>query len=167
MGRLPRCGQHKMGMERLRFTAMRIVGTMKRLSSILLAASSLLWSLPGLAAERPHYGGTLHIELRDSPPSLDLAMLSATAPESLLRLVFETLVEIDENGRPTPLLASSWQAEPGNQRWRFLLRGGVSFSDGTPLDAAAVVASLRNSSAEWRVLPDGNSVIIETKSPDR
>jgi len=139
---------------------------MKRLSSVLLAASSLLWSLLGLGAERPHYGGTLHIELRESPPSLDPVMLSATAPKSLSRLVFETLVEMDENGRPKPLLASSWQAEPGNQRWRFLLHSGVCFSDGTPLDAAAVVASLRNSSTEWRVLPDGNSVIIETETPD-
>ena len=139
---------------------------MKRLSSILLAASSLLWSVLGLAAERPHYGGTLHVELRESPPSLDPAMLSPTAPESLSRLVFETLVEMDENGRPKPLLASSWQAEPGNRRWRILLRGGVSFSDGTPLDAAAVAASLRNSSTAWRVLPDGNSVILETETPD-
>jgi peptide/nickel transport system substrate-binding protein len=139
---------------------------MKRLSSILLVASSLLWSVTGLAAERPHYGGTLHIELRESPRSLDPAMLSATAPESLSRLVFETLVVMDENGCPKPLLATSWQAEPGNQRWRFLLRSGVSFSDGTPVDAAAVVASLRNSSTEWKVLPDGNSVIIETENSD-
>src|SRR5215469_11040673 len=100
MGRLRRCGQHKVAMERLRFTAVRIVETMRRLSSILLAASSLLWSLRGLAAERPHYGGALHIELRESPPSLDPVMLSAPAPESLSRLVFETLVEMDENGRP-------------------------------------------------------------------
>ena len=139
---------------------------MKRLSSILLAASSLAWPGLGLAAERPHYGGMLHVELRESPASLDPAKLSSTAPQSLARLVFETLVEMDENGRLKPLLASSWQAEPGNQRWRFHLRGGVSFSDGTPLDEAAVVASLRNSSTDWRVLPDGNSVIIETETPD-
>jgi len=139
---------------------------MKRLSSILLAASSLFWCGAALAAERPHYGGTLRIELRESPASLDPTTLKNPAPASLSRLVFETLVAIDENGRPKPLLASSWQAEPGSQRWRFLLRSGVSFSDGTPLGAAAVVASLRNSSTEWKVLPDGNSVIIETENPD-
>src|SRR5215467_5840806 len=166
MERLPRCGQHQLGMKRLWFTAVWIVGIMKRLSSILLAASSLLWPWLALAAERPHYGGILHVELRESPASLDPAMLFSTAPQSLARLVFETLVEIDENGRLKPLLASSWQAEPGNQRWRFHLRGGVCFSDGAPLDAAAVVASLRNSSTDWRVLPDGDSVIIETEAPD-
>lgn len=139
---------------------------MKRFSSILLAASSLLWSWTALAAERPHYGGTLHVELRESPQSLDPATLGATATESLSRLVFENLVTLDENGRPKPLLASSWQAEPGNQRWRFLLRDGVSFSDGTPVDATAVAASLRNSNTEWKVLPDGNRVIIETEDPN-
>jgi peptide/nickel transport system substrate-binding protein len=63
-------------------------------------------------------------------------------------------------------LASSWQAEPGNQRWRFVVRSGVSFSDGTALDASAVVASLRNSDPEWKALPAGDTVIIETETPD-
>jgi ABC-type transport system substrate-binding protein len=139
---------------------------MKQFSSILLAASSLLWAAPAPAAERPHYGGTLRIELRESPQNLDPATLTATSPESLSRMIFETLVSLDGQGRPQPLLASSWQAEPGNQRWRFLLRAGVSFSDGTPLDASAVVASLRNSNPEWKAVAAGDSVIIETELPD-
>jgi peptide/nickel transport system substrate-binding protein len=139
---------------------------MKRLSSILLVASSLVSSVMTMAAERPHYGGTLHVELRESPSSLDPVTPPVKVQESLSRLVFETLVAMDENGRPKPLLASAWQAEPGNQRWRFRLRDGVSFTDGTPLDAAAVVASLRKSSTEWKVIADGNSVIVEIENPD-
>jgi len=139
---------------------------MKQFSSILLAASSLLWAAPAPAAERPHYGGTLRVEMRESPQSLDPATLTATGPEGLSRMIFETLVSLDNQGRPQPLLALSWQAEPGNQRWRFLLRAGVSFSDGTPLDASAVVASLRNSTPEWKALPAGDTVIIETELPD-
>ena len=139
---------------------------MKRLISIWLAASSLLWALPALAAERPHYGGTLRVEMRESPQSLDPAMQTAIGPESLSRMVFETLVTLDSQGRPQPLLAQSWQAEPGNQRWRFVVRSGVSFSDGTPLDASAVVASLRNSNPEWKALSAGDTVIIETETSD-
>jgi len=139
---------------------------MKQFSSILLAASSLLWALPALPADRPHYGGTLRVELREPPKSLDPATLTATGPESLSRMVFETLVILDSQGRPQPLLASSWQAEPGNQRWRLVVRGGVFFSDGTPLDASAVVASLRNSNPEWKALPAGDTVIIETEISD-
>jgi len=75
-------------------------------------------------------------------------------------------VRLDERGHPQPLLALSWQAEPGNQRWRFLLRSGVSFSDGAPLDSSTVVASLRNSSSDWKVIAAGDTVMIETESPD-
>jgi MarR-like DNA-binding transcriptional regulator SgrR of sgrS sRNA len=139
---------------------------MKRFSSILLALNSLLWSGAALATDRPHYGGTLRIELRESPSSLDPITLAAPAPASLSRLVFETLVTVDDRGRPQPLLASSWRAEPGNQRWRIWLRDGVSFSDGIPLDSNAVAASLRNSNPQWKPVAAGNSVIIETESPD-
>jgi len=145
---------------------MQIAAIMKQFSSLLLAASSLLWALPALATDRPHYGGTLRIELRESVQNLDPAALTGTGPESLCRMVFETLVILDSQGRPQPLLASSWQAEPGNQRWRFVVRSGVSFSDGTPLDASAVVASLRKSNPEWKTLLAGDTVIIETETPD-
>ena len=139
---------------------------MKRFNSLLLAASSLLWAAAAPAADRPHYGGILRVEMRESPQNLDPATLTATGPEVLSRMVFETLTNLDNQGRPQPFLASSWQAEPGNQRWRFVVRSGVSFSDGTPLDASAVVASLRNSNPEWKALPAGDAVIIETEIPD-
>jgi MarR-like DNA-binding transcriptional regulator SgrR of sgrS sRNA len=106
------------------------------------------------------------MELRESPASLDPTTFTASAPASLSRLVFETLVTLDDRGRPQPGLATSWRAEPGNQRWRFWLRDGVSFSDGTLLDSNAVAASLRNSNPQWKPVAAGNSVIIETESPD-
>ena len=137
---------------------------MKRFSLLLLAASSLL--LAANAETRPHYGGSLRIVLPETPPSLDPAALLGPSLSNLSRQIFETLVALDERGRPQPLLATSWQSEPGNQRWRFLVRSGVSFHDGAPLDALSVVASLRNSNPGWKVMALGNSVIIETDSPD-
>jgi len=139
---------------------------MKRYSSLLVATSGLLCALLAAGADRPHYGGTLRVEIRESPQILDPANLNTTAAESLSRLVFETLVALDDQGRPQPLLATSWQAEPGNQRWRFQLRSGVSFSDGTSLDGAAVAASLRNSNPEWKVIATADTVLIETEKPD-
>ena len=121
-----------------------------------------MWALNAKAEVRPHYGGTLNVALRES--CSDLSVLPTCANFS--RLVFETLVQLDERGRPQPLLAASWQAEPGNQRWRFLLRGGVSFHDGTALDANAVVASLRAANPDWRVFSVGETVVIETSAPD-
>jgi peptide/nickel transport system substrate-binding protein len=145
---------------------------MKRCSSLLLAASSLLWpvvwlavaSAPALAESRPHYGGTLRVAMKEAPQTLDPAV--AGAPANLSRLVFETLVALDERGLPHPLLATSWQSEPGSQRWRFFLRARVSFHDGAPLDSATVAASLRSSNPEWKVVPAGDLIMIETESAD-
>jgi peptide/nickel transport system substrate-binding protein len=140
---------------------------MMRCRSVLLAASSLLWlALLSTAEQRPHYGGSLRIAMRETPQSIDPATLTASGSANISRLIFETLVRMDETGRPQPLLASSWQSGPGNQRWRISLRDGVSFSDGFPLDAASVVASLRSSNPDWKVVAVGEMVIIETPSPE-
>lgn len=118
------------------------------------------------AAQRPRYGGTLRVELSEAPQSLDPSLPTSTAPESVSGLVFETLARLDDQGRPQPWLAISWQAEPGNQRWRFQLRRGVSFSDEASMDAEAVAASLRNSNPEWKAAAEQDSVMIETLTPD-
>jgi peptide/nickel transport system substrate-binding protein len=53
----------------------------------------------------------------------------------------ETLVGAGSDGLPQPALATSWsQVEPAT--WRFELRPGVTFQDGTALDSAAVVTAL-------------------------
>jgi len=118
--------------------------------------------MPSLAESRPHYGGTLRLAVKEAPETLD--PVAAGVPASLSRLVFETLVALDDRGRPQPLLATSWQSDPGSQRWRFFLRAGVSFHDGAPLDSATVAASLRNSNPEWKVIDAGDMVMIETES---
>jgi peptide/nickel transport system substrate-binding protein len=138
-----------------------------RFRSTLLALSSLLlMAIAAPAVQRPHYGGSLRIAMREAPQAIDPGSLSGPgAAANVSRLIFENLVRLDTNGRPQPLLASSWQAEPGNQRWRISLRDGVSFTDGFPLDAASVVASLRSSNPAWKVVAVGEIVMIETPSP--
>lgn len=126
----------------------------------------MLWlAVAAAAGQRPHYGGTLHVAVKEAQQALDPATLGASGAD-LSRLIFETLTRLDDRGRPQPLLATSVQPEPGNQRWRISLRPGVSFSDGFPLDAASVVASLRSSNSNWKVVAIGDVVMIETSSPD-
>jgi ABC-type transport system substrate-binding protein len=133
----------------------------------LLVASSLLWAAGASAATRPHYGGTLHVQVRAAPTSLDPCDSNQPGLESrnLFSLMFDTLVSLDEQGKTEPALASSWQAEPGNQRWRFLLRHGVTFQDGAPVTPDAVAASLRKANPTWKVFSEGEAVIIERDSP--
>ena len=42
-----------------------------------------------------------------------------------------------------PWLATSWKASPDGTKWTFKIRNGVKFTDGTPLNAAAVVLSMK------------------------
>lgn len=133
----------------------------------LLVASSLLLALAASAAVRPHYGGTLHVEMRAAPTSLDPADSNEAdwfGFRDLSNLMFETLVSLDEQGKPQPALASSWQSEPGKQRWQLVLRRGVTFQDGAPLTPDTVAASLRRTNPTWKVFSEGEAVIIERDS---
>jgi peptide/nickel transport system substrate-binding protein len=133
----------------------------------LLVASSLLLSA-AQAATRPHYGGTLRVAMAAAPASLDpleLNQSGSLAGRNLSRLLFDTLVSLDDRGRPLPALAISWQADPGNQRWQFQLRRGVTFQDGSAVTAEQVASSLRVANPSWRVLATGDTVVIERDSP--
>ena len=55
--------------------------------------------------------------------------------------IFEGLVRLGEDYQIEPMLAESWEfIEPNT--WRFKLREGVTFHDGTPFTAGAVVWSM-------------------------
>ncbi|GAA3769167.1 nickel ABC transporter substrate-binding protein [Plantactinospora mayteni] len=56
----------------------------------------------------------------------------------LLDAIYEPLVSYGEDGRLEPGLAQSWTVADGGKQVTFDLRDGVRFTDGTPVDAAAV-----------------------------
>ena len=58
---------------------------------------------------------------------------------SLNQLVFESVVELDDDFKPSPLLADSWTVE--DKTWTFKLRDGIVFHNGAPLTASDVVLS--------------------------
>ena len=60
---------------------------------------------------------------------------------SLYNVMYESLVTVDDNGLPQPLLAENWTETNGGKVWTFTLRENVTFSDGTPLTAEDVAAS--------------------------
>ena len=117
------------------------------------------------AATRPRYGGTLRLAIREHPVSLDPADPAQFVPPGLARLLFDTLITVDDEGIPQPALASAWQADPGNQRWQFSIRRGVTFPDGTAVNADAAAASLRAASPRWKVFAAREAVVIECESP--
>ncbi|MCF1480057.1 ABC transporter substrate-binding protein [Agrobacterium vitis] len=56
--------------------------------------------------------------------------------------VADKLVYVDALGKVSPWIAERWEQNEGATEFTLHLKTGVTFSDGTPLDAAAVVANL-------------------------
>src|SRR5437879_7193348 len=112
---------------------------MRRTAWRLLAIASLVTS--AAAATRPHYGGTLRVQIKARIAALDPAELSDQ--ENLATLVFDRLVSWNESGQPQPALAMSWRHDADFKRWEFQLRAGVKFHDGSPFTASAIGETLK------------------------
>ncbi|MDR2504693.1 MAG: ABC transporter substrate-binding protein [Oscillospiraceae bacterium] len=72
--------------------------------------------------------------------------LDARAPTSILKLVYESLVTMDDQRNIVPNLAESYTYVGGNM-WEFTLRQGITFHDGSPLTAQDAVDTLNAISA--------------------
>ncbi|MFJ9007200.1 ABC transporter substrate-binding protein [Streptomyces canus] len=74
------------------------------------------------------------------PPRSGLSPLSDDAFKLSRWSTAETLVKLDADGDAEPALATKWLQS--GRTWTFEIRDGVTFHDGTQLDAEAVVRSL-------------------------
>ncbi len=70
-----------------------------------------------------------------------LAMHGASV--SLLEILYDTLIRIDEDGEVIPHLAKSWEVSNDLKRWRFYLRKNVKFHNGTELMAKDVLYTFK------------------------
>ncbi len=75
-------------------------------------------------------------------PTLDPHFLWLGSNMSYNMHLYSTLLRMDEDGRLQPDLATAWTRE-GPQAWRFTLRPGVTFHDGSPFTADDVVFTLQ------------------------
>jgi len=121
----------------------------------LFAIASLLSS--AVAATRPHYGGTLRVQMKARIAALDPAEL----PEDLATLVFDRLVSWSESGQPQPALATTWRHDADFKRWEFQLRPGVKFHDVSPVTASAIAETLKPLVA----VPSGDAIVIRSDQP--
>ncbi|GLY01975.1 ABC transporter substrate-binding protein [Actinoplanes sp. NBRC 101535] len=92
--------------------------------------------------------------------------------------VAETLTTVDAQAQPAPSLATAWEQTSDPKTWRFTLRPGVTFHDGTPLTPQSVVTALSyitSVSAPPRAVRDigltvtadgDDAVLISTSQPD-
>ena len=74
-------------------------------------------------------------------PSIDPHFLFVDTNVAYSKHIYGTLVELDENMRTMPSLATSWKAID-DTTWEFVLRRGVKFHDGTDFTAEDVYFSI-------------------------
>jgi peptide/nickel transport system substrate-binding protein len=116
--------------------------------ALVLAISAVLvvgLAAPGIAAEKPRYGGELVFPVPSEPPSYDghreetFGLIHPFAP------FYNTLLRVDPNDpsgtKPVPSLAESWTIADGGLTYTFKLRRGVKFHDGSDMTSRDVKAT--------------------------
>ncbi|SFP03432.1 ABC-type transport system, substrate-binding protein [Oscillibacter sp. PC13] len=79
-------------------------------------------------------------------------------------LLYESLFELDETLEPQPVLCSSYTYQPESFTYTFTLRDGITLSDGSPLTAADVAATLQRAKNSERYRARLEQVISITGS---
>ncbi len=106
-----------------------------------LVVLALLVTAGGTLAQTPAPGGSVSIAFGTDALTLDPHNYKAATDVVVSNLIFDTLVQFDLNLHIRPALALDW-LELTPTSWRFDLRQGVKFSDGTPFNAQAVKTSM-------------------------
>ncbi|MGO6686382.1 ABC transporter substrate-binding protein [Rhizobium leguminosarum] len=117
---------------------------------LLIATSALAIALvvtagfnPALSADSPHNGGDITF-LIDSLGDTWIPNNSAISSFQghIWGHVTDKLLYVDADGKVSPWVAERWEQNDTATEFTLHLKSGVTFSDGTPLDASAVVANL-------------------------
>lgn len=82
---------------------------------------------------------TLNVMQTEAPRSMDPGDQTATYTAALLDPMYEGLLARSSDLTLKPALATEWKSDDAGLVWTFKLREGVTFHDGTPFNADAVV----------------------------
>ncbi|MFE2042103.1 ABC transporter substrate-binding protein [Streptomyces sp. NPDC059477] len=112
------------------------------LASVLLTV--LVPTLSACAGETGSASGSSTLKWTSSyfPTHWDPVVSGSGAQFRELALVYASLTRTDENGDAVPDLAESWEYNAKGDQVTFHLRPGLTFSDGEPVDGAAVKAAI-------------------------
>ncbi len=109
---------------------------------ILAAAGLAACGGPGSGAGSGTASTVLRWIADAAPASWDPIVSGSGAQFRMLALAYASLTEIDEKGVAKPGLAESWKYNDSGDEITFHLRKGLTFTDGEPVDGAAVKAYL-------------------------
>ena len=103
-----------------------------------------------LRADEPKKGGILKMGLGggESTDALDPGLSDSPVPFAVNRQWGDTIVNVSPGGEIVPRLAESFSSNADGTEWRFKIRAGVRFHNGTDLTANDVLATFKRHSDE-------------------
>jgi oligopeptide transport system substrate-binding protein len=114
---------------------------LRHFACVALIAASMTGCSGDQATQRA--ADTIYRVNEDELSSLDPHKISAVVDTRVARDMFEGLTDFAADGSIIPGLAESWTADKSGRVWTFRMRRGAVFSDGVPIAAQNVVASLQ------------------------
>lgn len=126
----------------------------------LVLAISLAWLVLSGCGGRSQHSETLIYAQSEDPKTLDPINTDIAEAVHVITNVFDTLVTYhDETSEIVPALAEKWETSEDGLAWTFHLREGVTFHDGTLMNAAAVKVSFD------RLLADEHPLVYDKARP--
>lgn len=127
----------------------------------------------------PTPGGSLvyGLEADSATPWTPAKTVCAISCHMVMRSVFDPLTLYGDDETVRPNLLESFEANEDNTEWTLTPRQGITFHDGTPFDAAAIVANLEAHKASFltakallqmesaAVSEDGASAVVTMSGP--
>ena len=101
------------------------------------------------------------------PDSLDPHRAQSLSAHSVLRDLFEGLTRGGPSGEIEPALAQRWELSADGLRWRFFLREGLRFSDGSAIDAAAFERSFARALQPDTAAPYAGQLLVIKGASER
>ena len=112
------------------------------------AAGTLLST--AVMAQGAQKGGTIRVGISggSSTDSLDPATAANSTATQISRLWGEPLVELGADGSLEPKVATEWGASADAKTWTFVIRDGITFSNGKTVTAEDVLATFERHAGE-------------------
>lgn len=110
------------------------------LAAAALSVASAADRTPASAAAA---AGSITVAIGSEPTTLDPQLKDDGGERAVTRNIYETLMARTETGKLVPGLAAGVPKRVNARTWRVSLRPGISFTNGEPLNADAVVYSIK------------------------
>ena len=113
------------------------------LAIALVASFSQVSSSGASVADIPKRGGNIKVGIFDTFPGFCTGDNLANSALMGARSIYETWVEQRNDGKIVPYLLKSFEGSADFKTWNLVVRDGIKFHDGTPLDGTALLLNLQ------------------------